>query len=373
MMRTKEAIPPEQQAKSRKRRRTLAGVIGAVILIAVITVVGLAGYGKEQMNKIPGMSFKDCLEYTLSGNADGVITVGMIRDGQTSYTVYGENGKELSPALHTYEIGSLTKTFTAALIQRAVADGQISLDDTVDQYLPLPTENSYPTIAALLTHTAGFKGWYFETPMIGNFLAGRNDFCGVTDDMVLSKLEELDMKKEEYPFVYSNYGYAVLGLVLESVYGEEYTALVNGLAAEQGLTDTHISTGGLANGWDWREGDAYLAAGALTSNIEDMLRYAQLQLDDTGVCGECHRVIRHIDATTESNAMMDIHMDSIGMAWITNEESGVIWHNGGTGHYNCYLGFHPESDTAVVILSNLSPSYRIPATVMGVKLLAERE
>ena len=64
-------------------------------------------------------------------------------------------------------------------------------------------------------------------------------------------------------------------------------------------------------------------------------------------------------------------MDSIGLAWISDEENGIVWHNGATGDYNCYLGFCPESGTAVVILSNLALSYRIPATVMGVKLLTE--
>lgn len=52
-------------------------------------------------------------------------------------------------------------------------------------------------------------------------------------------------------------------------------------------------------------------------------------------------------------------------------ENGIIWHNGGIGNYNCYLGFHPETQTAVVVLSNLAPNERIPATVLGIKLLTE--
>ena len=59
------------------------------------------------------------------------------------------------------------------------------------------------------------------------------------------------------------------------------------------------------------------------------------------------------------------------MAWIIDKENNIIWHNGGTDDYNCYMGFNVETQTGVVILSNLSPSYRIPATVLGVKLLKE--
>ena len=63
----------------------------------------------------------------------------------------------------------------------------------------------------------------------------------------------------------------------------------------------------------------------------------------------------------------------IGMAWIIDGENGILWHNGGTGNYNCYLGVSKEKNMAVVVLSNLRPSYRIPATVLGVKLLTQDE
>ena len=102
-----------------------------------------------------------------------------------------------------------------------------------------------------------------------------------------------------------------------------------------------------------------------------MLAYAQMQLDEEGCFGLCHEPLKKIDATTDNYEMLNIHLDSIGMGWIIDEENGIIWHNGGTDNYNSYLGFDPESGTAVVILSNLSPNYRIPSTVLGVKLMEE--
>lgn len=71
------------------------------------------------------------------------------------------------------------------------------------------------------------------------------------------------------------------------------------------------------------------------------------------------------------NKAKSLDMDEIGMAWIIDNENGFIWHNGGTGHYNSYLGFCPETGTAAVVLSNLSPNDRIPATVLGIKKLQE--
>lgn len=150
-----------------------------MIAVMVITIcsgaffIALSAYSKYQMSKISGLSFQEALEYTTKDNADAVITIGIIKNGEAFYTVYGENGKELPKELHTYEIGSLTKTFTAAMVGKALQEGKVDINATIDQYLSLPEENVYPTVAALLTHTSGYKSHYIESPMISNFLPGR--------------------------------------------------------------------------------------------------------------------------------------------------------------------------------------------------------
>ena len=65
--------------------------------------------------------------------------------------------------------------------------------------------------------------------------------------------------------------------------------------------------------------------------------------------------------------MLNLRQDSIGMSWINDEENGIVWHDRGTDKYNRYLGFDTESETSAVIPFTLSPGYRIPATVLGVK------
>ena len=360
--------------KKENRTKKMILIIALVVFCIALILGGIMIYGRYQMSKIPKLSFQEILEYTTKDNADAVITVGIVKDGQISYKVYGENGKELPAELHIYEIGSLTKTFTAALISKAIQEEKINIDCTIDNYLSLPEGNTYPTIKELLTHTSGYKGYYLESPMVSNFFNGRNDFYGVTKEMVSDKAGNLNMNKASYDFVYSNYGYAVLGLVLESVYETEYTSLLNDFAQnELCLTSTQISdkSGDLGKYWDWKEGDAYLSAGAVTSNIEDMLLYAQMQLEDNSYFSDCHNSLKSINASTEMYKTMGIHMDEIGMSWILDSKNNIIWHNGGTGNYNSYLGFNPETGTAVVVLSNLAPNYRVPATVLGVKLLLE--
>lgn len=101
-----------------------------------------------------------------------------------------------------------------------------------------------------------------------------------------------------------------------------------------GLTNTKISEqdGDLGNYWDRKSDDAYLAAGAITSDITDMLSYAQMQLSDHPYFTECHKSLKSINASTKDYETMGIHLDEIGMAWIIDDKSGIIWHNGGTGN-----------------------------------------
>lgn len=357
---------------TRKGRKITRILVLSLAILAVVGVV-LLRYGQKQKAKIPDLSFRETLAYTTKDNPEAVITVGILQNGEASYTVYGADAKELPHLEHVYEIGSVTKTFTAALMSRAIEEGRIESDRTLDHYLDLPTGNVYPTIAELLTHTSGYKGFYFAAPMVANFFSGRNSFYNLSKDIVMQQVSARSLSEDSYPFKYSNFGYAVLGLVLEAIYDTDYTTLVNRFADELGLPDTRISDGegDLGQLWDWAPGDAYLAAGGLTSDISDMLRYAELQLQGEGFIGRSHEVLATLDGADAKLASMDIHMDAIGMAWVIDREQHIIWHNGGTGHYNCYLGFDPASDTAVVVLSNLPPGERIPATILGIKLLNE--
>ena len=143
------------------RKKILWIALGLVLLAGAALGI-LKAYGKKQMAKIPSLSFSDCLQYTLGGEKDAVITVGTIRDGQMAYTVYGADGVELEHRAHVYEIGSLTKTLTASMICQAVSEGRLSLDATIDKYLDLPEKAHYPTLRELLTHTSGYPEHYFE-------------------------------------------------------------------------------------------------------------------------------------------------------------------------------------------------------------------
>jgi CubicO group peptidase (beta-lactamase class C family) len=360
--------------KSKRRKRALTIICIGIAVIAV-GIGGFFAFTAYQINQIPKMKFEDMLAYTTKSNKKALVAVGIIQNGEASYTLYGENGTTLPQAEHIYEIGSLTKTFTVSLLYKAVSEGRISLDDNINKYLDLPVKDYYPTIRRLITHSSGYKGYYFETQMVSNFFRGRNDFYGISKTQLIERIGKIDLENRDCNFNYSNFGIAVVGAVLSEIYEEDYPTIINEYIAEEfGLENTKISdgSGDLGNYWDWAENDAYMPAGALTSTIEDMLKYAQLQMNEMPeYLSDTHETLAKVNATSESNAKMNIHMDSMGAAWIIDTGNNIIWHNGGTDDYNCYLGFDLNKQIAVVVLSDLSPNYRIPATVMGVKLLTD--
>lgn len=212
-------------------------------------------YGRHQPRQLPGLGFREALVQTTRDRADVRISVGVSEDGRSSWKVCSENGREPDAGLYRYEIGSTGKTFNAALVQRAVRDGKLGLDQTIDRYLELLAHRCYPTMAELLTHTSGYKGCCFESPMIVSFLGGRNVFCGISSELVPDRLGRLKLQREDHAFNYSNFGYAVPGLVLEAVHGCDNTDLLRDFVHHDlGLTDTEPSPkdSGLEHARDWR-------------------------------------------------------------------------------------------------------------------------
>jgi len=369
----------------KKEKKISKKKIASVILALVVLLLASAGIWyvlalrstHELLTRTVDMSFDELVEEALMGKKDACVTVGILKDGQMSYEVYGEGAERLDQTEYRYEIGSITKTMTAALTARAILEGKLHLTDTIDKYLELPAGEVYPTIESLLTHTSGLDdSAHYEWSMLPYvFHHEENPFRGITGETILREYSEADLEEgKEYGYSYSNYGFALLGLVLEKTYGVDYTSLLNAyLADELAMEETYVSNGDadFEGNWQWEDDDAYIPAGAVVSNITDMLLYAQAQLGDDQILTLCHQPLKQVDASDKWKQMEGICIDEIGMSWMIDTENGIIWHNGGTGVHSSYLGFCLEKNTAVVVLSNLSQDEDISATTIGFKKLLE--
>ncbi len=360
--------------ENKKKRRFFWILIAAVLLIAA-GVCALFILRKPKENLVASMDFQECLAYTTKDTPDAKIGIVVLKNGAANISFYGDNAGQIPYDSYEFEIGSLTKTVTAALVLRAEEEGILRLSDPINRFIKLPDQSYYPTIERLLTHQSGYKSHYFERPMIDNFFSGENSFYQISQGMLRRRIENVHLQDKDYPFSYSNFGFSVLGLMLEGIYEQSYTNLANSfLQQELGMQHTHISDGdgNLSGYWRWAKDDAYIPAGALISTADDMAIYSRAMLTGSSAfLAKAREPIATINATTEQLASLGIRMDSAGASWMIDDERGIVWHNGGTSHFSCYMGFDPARQIAVVILTNLAPDYRIPATVLGAKLLEE--
>jgi CubicO group peptidase (beta-lactamase class C family) len=137
-------------------------VIWIILAVVIIGVCIFFGFNAYRINKVTKMNFKETLLYTTGNNEKALIAVGIIKNGESNYILYGENGITLPQDKHIFEIGSITKTFTASLLYKAVDERKINIDDSIDKYLNLPVKNYYPAIRRILTHKSGYKSHYFN-------------------------------------------------------------------------------------------------------------------------------------------------------------------------------------------------------------------
>ena len=323
---------------------------------------------------IPNMSTKEVLDYTLENNEKAIVTIGIINGDEISYKVYGNNGIELPQFEYEYEIGSITKTFTAALMAKGIEEGDFNLSDSVDKYLELDNKY-YPSIEKFLTHTSGYKSYYLDFDMVKNMFSGINALSGISGEKLINQLKNRAVENKHQKMEYSNFGIAIMGEVLENKYSRTYRIMMTDfIINDLGLMNTRVSdgTGNMSGYWYWDMNDGYIPAGGIISTITDMLEYTKLYLD--GEISYLNMTLNKFSEVTihiKSLEMMGIETDAVGMTWLLDETNNLIWHNGGTGKFNSYLAFDPVKKLGVVVLSNLSPNEKIPATVLGYKIIRD--
>lgn len=349
-------------------------ILLSMLVLIVIAVAIILGYKIIQLKKLEKMTVDDMISY-VTEEKDIYVSIAILQNGDITYHTYGQSGTEIDRTDLQYEIGSISKTMAAMLTAKAVDEGKINLSASISEYLDLPAGRYYPTIERLLTHTSGYKSYYFESEMIKNHLSKRNDFYGISRDKLLKKVSELSLEDKDYPFKYSNFGISVLGLVLEKVYQKDYTELLSEyLRNELDLKNTSVAscTGNLSGYWDWAEKDGYIPAGAIISDIEDMSKYLNFCMtSDKSYARMPFTTIKKVDANISFYTSMGIYIDELGMTWIRDTKHHLYWHNGGTSNYNSYIALSEDYSTGIVILSNYGPDKKIPVTVIGAKMMTE--
>lgn len=284
------------------------------------------------------------------------ISIGLFVKGKTY--VFGDPEKEKN---FFYDIGSVTKTFTAHLILKLQNEGKLDIKQRVDRYLSLKKGN-YPTLYQLLTHTAGYghlTPFEITVPSLSRHgYARKNIYENCTAEKVISCLERRRFLPSSTRYGYSDFAYAVLAVVAETVTKTDFSSLLENFIKEDlNLKNTTVELnpktrrpvavrgGKILPFWVWNRNNPYLAGGGMVSNLHDMIHYLALQIEsDLPYIKEAHTVCEN------SRLKRDNHLMCTG--WHSYKRSNQLWHVGGVGTFRSSIIFNKKRRLGVVVLGN---------------------
>lgn len=264
-----------------------------------------------------------------------------------------------------FELGSLTKTFTALILADMVVRRELALDDPVQSVLPgglaLRDSRGDPiTFADLATHRSGLP----RLPSNMRRPDGDDPYDYSRDDLFAFVAGWKPTRARQQQWEYSNLGYGLLGEALALRAGTRYATLLSDrvlvplrlTGLRLALRDTTVP--GLRPGHDaqgrpvplWRF-DAMAAAGALTGTVLDVARYAQAAL---GVFEHPLKEAFALALTPRGDGPSAMNPTALG--WLAGPlfERRVFAHDGGTAGYSSSVFLDPASRRAAVVLANAS-------------------
>jgi D-alanyl-D-alanine-carboxypeptidase/D-alanyl-D-alanine-endopeptidase len=322
------------------------------------------------------------LEQRFKGDRTGAcIAAGVIDDGNISTAYYCANPNSQRPYdEHTaFEIGSVTKTMTAALLAELVVRGEVTLSDPIAKLLPpgtrVPSFNGHEiTVGEIVTHTSGLP----VLPARYRPPDPNNPYAAATERDLLDALAATQLTGEPgSKWEYSNFAMIVLSYALAKRSGKEYEALLRErLLAPLGMNETYVARrppnvrlaqGHLPGGmpavpWDFHPDMA--GVGGVRATLPDMLRYLEGQL------GTRESAITPALAQTQEQ-VVSIGGHRMGMNWNLSTRDGHtrISHEGGTGGYSSFAGFDRAAKRAVALLSDTALTANGGLASLGFHLL----
>jgi CubicO group peptidase (beta-lactamase class C family) len=285
--------------------------------------------------------------------------IGILQDGVTTAAAHGvadtSTGDRVTPETR-FGLGSLTKSMVGTSLARLAEAGRLSLDDPVTEHVPELRATAWARRASVRDLLANRSGFPLRADL-------EFDFSSDDGEDALSRLASRVASAEPTTgmWSYTNAGWSLLGRVMETVTGTTWEdamriALLAPAAMEQTTFSTQapreprafghaLGAGGLVP-VERLTAPAYAPAGTSTlSTVEDMLRFAALQLDDPSLA-----FLR----TTQAEIRIDAWFDAWCLGWARFDwEGGPVWGwDGLLPGERSVLRLLPEQRAAIVLFTN---------------------
>lgn len=292
------------------------------------------------------------------------IVVGVLEGAGTRQVARGPAGAKRFDGRTVFEIGSMSKVFTALILADMAGKGEVALDDPAEKYLPAGAKmpergGSKITLRDLATHTSGLPRLPDNMPF-GN---PDDPYADYSEPLLLDFLAHYQLPRDiGSQWEYSNLGFGLLGYLLARAAHTDYpTLLAQRITGPLGLRDTVIALtpeqqARFAQGHDafmrpaspWTL-PALAGAGAIRSTADDMLTFARAALEPASP------IAAAMKRATAERRPMGATGSEIGLAWIISKPGGgreILFHDGGTGGFRTAIVLDPAKRTAVVVLTN---------------------
>jgi D-alanyl-D-alanine-carboxypeptidase/D-alanyl-D-alanine-endopeptidase len=295
------------------------------------------------------------------------IVAATFDSGRQNIVTYGRSGASNDRPLDgdtVFEIGSITKVFTALLLTEMVTRGDVALDDPVSKYLPddvkMPGRNGKQiTLLDLATYSSGLPRLPDGIPNFGD-----NPYASYTVEQLYAFLSNHTLRFDPGThYEYANLGFGLLGHVLALKADASYEdLLLSRVCAPLGLADTRITLTGsmherLAQGhqsslkptsnWDL---PTLAGTGALRSTANDLLKFMKATcLSEAGA-----PLRPAIDLLLKTRRPTDLPNQMVGLGWFvrSGNDDELVWKDGETGGYASFMGFSTRLHSGAVVLSN---------------------
>jgi CubicO group peptidase (beta-lactamase class C family) len=323
-------------------------------------------------------------QYITTGMKDWQVpglSIVIVKDGKVvklqGYGVKNIATNERVDANTLFMIASNTKLFTGTALAQLAHYNKLSLNDKITQYFPDyqlydQTSTALVTVRDLLTHRIGTKTFQGDFTFWNSKLSRK----AIMEKMRL--LKPVGNFRQDYG--YCNSCFLTAGEVIQKVSGQPWEVYVyDSIIIPTGMTNTHALSQGIEqrknvatpyttsytnqlNQVPYDQWDNLAPAASIVSNVTDLAKWLQLQLDSGKVNGKQVLPWKVLQATRDVNivtgsrksAIFPMNFRGYGLGVFAADYNGkqIYWHTGGAGGMVSNVCFVPEANLGIAILTN---------------------
>jgi CubicO group peptidase (beta-lactamase class C family) len=340
-----------------------------ILLILTLALVATGCQNEKQDSNVTSLEvYADSLFQASidSSQIAGAAILVFQKDTMLLNKSYGYASLELStpmPSDGIFDIGSVTKQFTAAAILKLVEANKLSLDDDFTEYLPFDTKGRKVTIAQLLDHTSGMEADMGEEVEFFDMLTNQ----GLPHNAIVKMFKPKDFMFEPgEALIYNNNAYSYLGLIIEKVTGQSYEDYLKEIFFKPlGMNSTSFGsnievTKNKVNGYRYDslgiQQKPYLnynlpySAGSLSSNTQDLLIWMKA-LHQGKILSAASYQSMITPRQLNDGSKLQYAKALVNYSDFGNDKIG---HTGGFSGFMTDTRYYPEEDLYIICLVNTS-------------------